>query len=297
MSGGTKVTFWGVRGSTPCAGPRYVGYGGNTSCVSVEAPGHQPMVFDLGTGLREYGDAVTTQFCAELAANRFTSPYRATVLLTHLHWDHIIGLPFFTPAFRPDACVDVHGPAQPDGLDQVFTGVMQRPYFPITPAEMAGSLNFLDTSTDDFGVNGAKVRSRWVRHTDPSLGYRVELEGVAVTYISDHGQGVGPGDADDYIPADVLELCDGADVLIHDAQHTIPEYEVKRHFGHCSVDYAVQVATEAAVRQLVLFHHCPSHSDDDLDRILDYARGVSAKLGGPEVIAAREGMQLAVAPR
>jgi ribonuclease BN (tRNA processing enzyme) len=162
---------------------------------------------------------------------------------------------------------------------------------------MGGSVNFLDTSTDDFAVNGAKVRSRWVRHTDPSLGYRVELEGVAVTYISDHGQGVVSGDADDYIPNEVLELCDGADVLIHDAQHTIPEYEMKRHFGHCSVDYAVQVAAEAAVRQLVLFHHCPSHSDDDLDRILDYARGVSAKRGGPEVIAAREGMQLPVAPR
>lgn len=295
MPGGANVTFWGVRGSTPCAGPRYDRYGGNTSCVSVEAPGHRPIIFDLGTGLREYGDAVTARFTAELEANRFTTPYLASVLLTHLHWDHIIGLPFFTPAFRPDACIDVHGPAQPGGLDEVFRGVMHPPYFPITPSEMGGTINFFDTAADDFGVNGAKVRSRWVRHTDPALGYRVELEGVSVTYISDHGQGCA-GVTDEWVPPEVLELCDDVDVLIHDSQHTAAEFEMKRHFGHCTVDYAVRVAREAGVRTLVLFHHCPSHTDDDLDRILTYARDLSAKAGGPEVIAAREGMRLAVAP-
>jgi len=171
--------------------------------------------------------------------------------------------------------------------------VMRPPYFPITPDEMGGAITFLDTSTDDFAVNGAKVRSRWVRHTDPALGYRVELEGAAVTYISDHAQGCN-GDADDYVPDDVLELCDGTDLLIHDAQHTIGEYEVKRHFGHCTIDYAVRVASLAGARRLALFHHCPTHSDDDLDRMLAYARDLSAKTGGPEIVAAREGMRLTV---
>ncbi len=299
MSGGLTVTFWGVRGSTPCDGPRYQRYGGNTSCVSVEAEGHRPLIFDLGTGLREYGEVVTALANAELAANRAHTPYLATALLTHLHWDHIIGLPFFTPAFRPDASIDIHGPRQPGGLGPVFSECMRRPYFPITPAEMGGDVRFLDTDADDFGINGAKVRSRWVRHTDPTLGYRVELDGGSVTYISDHGQGCDPSPsrADDHVPESVLELCDDVDVLIHDSQHTQPEFDVKRHFGHCTVDYAVRVAREAGVRTLVLFHHCPTHSDDDIDRMLDYARDVSSKTGGPDVIAAREGMRLPVAPR
>jgi len=297
MPGGATATFWGVRGSTPCAGGRYARYGGNTSCVALEAEGHQPMVFDLGTGLREYGDAVAARFAAELEANRFTTPYLATALLTHLHWDHIIGLPFFTPAFRPDAQLEVHGPRQPDGLAATFTGVMQPPYFPITPAQMGGTIRFVDTDADDFAVNGAKVRSRWVRHTDPTLGYRVELEGVTVAYLSDHGPGCAPSDPDDFVPDAVLELCDGADLVIHDSQHTDAEYEVKRHFGHCTVGYAVRVAREAGARTLALFHHCPTHSDADLDRILEQARDLSASTDGPEVIAAREGMRVPVTPR
>src|ERR1700736_6557237 len=128
MPGGATLAFWGVRGSTPCAGPRYARYGGNTSCVSLEAESHQPLIFDLGTGLRESGDAATARFTAERESNAFTTPYLATVLLTHLHWDHIIGLPFFTPAFRPDARFDVHGPEQPGGLGPVFADVMRPPY-------------------------------------------------------------------------------------------------------------------------------------------------------------------------
>ena len=297
MPGGVTLAFWGVRGSTPCAGPRYARYGGNTSCVSLEAEGHQPLVFDLGTGLREYGDAVTARFSAELEANNVTSPYLATVLLTHLHWDHIIGLPFFTPAFRPDASIAIHGPEQRDGLGATFTGVMHPPYFPITPAEMGGQLSFVDTTADDFPVNGAKVRSRWVRHTDPTLGYRVELEGITVAYLSDHGPGCCPSDADDFVPEAVLELCDGADVVIHDSQHTVSEYQAKRHFGHCTVDYAVRVGREAGARSLVLFHHCPTHSDDDLDHILTQAQDLSARTGGPDVLAATEGLRLPVSPR
>jgi phosphoribosyl 1,2-cyclic phosphodiesterase len=291
------LAFWGVRGSTPCAGSRYARYGGNTSCVSLEADGHQPIIFDLGTGLREYGETVTARFAAELEANTFTSPYLATVLLTHLHWDHIIGLPFFTPAFRPDACVTIHGPEQRDGLGTVFSGVMHPPYFPITPAEMGGTVSFVDTTADDFPANGAKVRSRWVRHTDPTLGYRVELEGISVAYLSDHGPGCCPNDADDYVPDGVLELCDGADVVIHDSQHTVREYQAKRHFGHCTVDYAVRVARDAGARSLVLFHHCPTHSDDDLDQILTQAQDLSAATGGPDVLAATEGLRLPVSPR
>ena len=295
---GPHLTFYGVRGSTPCDGARYSRYGGNTSSVALEAPGHAPIVFDLGTGVREYGDVITTRQIAELEANVAHSPYLATVLLTHLHWDHIIGLPFFTPAFRPDAQIDVFGPAQADGpLGEVFAQVMRPPFFPITPSELGSDVNFHDVACDEFGIGSAKVRSRWVRHTDPALGFRVELEGRSVTYISDHGPGCVPDDPDDYVPNEVLELCDGVDVLIHDAQHTTAEYELKRHFGHSTIEYAVHVAREAGVRTLALFHHCPTHSDADIDRILDHARELSAASNGPEVVAAHEGMTMELPAR
>jgi ribonuclease BN (tRNA processing enzyme) len=298
VTGRAQLTFYGVRGSTPCDAKRYERYGGNTSCVALEAPGHAPVIFDLGTGLREYGDVVTKRSRAELEANRASTPYLASVLLTHLHWDHIIGLPFFTPLFRPDATVDVYGPRQDAGpLGEVFTGVMRPPYFPITPAQLGGSLTFHDVGDDEYAVNGAKVRSRWVRHTDPTLGYRIELEGTSIAYISDHGPGCVATDADNYIPSGVLDLCDGVDVLMHDAQHTVAEYETKRHFGHSTIEYAVHVARESGVRRLVLFHHCPTHGDDAIDEMLEHARDLASDEPGLEVTAAAEGLVLAVEPR
>jgi phosphoribosyl 1,2-cyclic phosphodiesterase len=280
VRGGINLTFHGVRGSTPCAGEQYRRYGGNTSCVSLEVDGHDPIIFDMGTGLRPCGQA--------LAAER---PFHGTVLLSHLHWDHIQGLPFFGPISQPDAVLDVYGPAQEAGpLDAVFAGVMCQPYFPITPDELHGTVRFHGTGTEDFAVNGAKVRSRWIRHTSPTIGFRVDVEGASVAYISDHGPGCSD-DPDNFIPADVLELADGSDLLIHDAQHTCEEFENKRHFGHSTVDYAVHVAREAGVRRLALFHHCPSHSDDGVDLMHLYATVLAEHTAADvEVLAAREGL-------
>jgi phosphoribosyl 1,2-cyclic phosphodiesterase len=298
VTGGARLTFYGVRGSTPCDGRRYERYGGNTSCVAFEVDGHEPVIFDVGTGVREYGDVVTHQFQLDLEANRMVSPYKASVLLTHLHWDHIIGLPFFTPAFRPDGCINVYGPRQPDGeLGEVFAGVMRPPYFPITPSDLGADVSFHGAADDDFAINGAKIRARWVRHTDPTLGYRVDVEGVSVAYISDHGPGCVPDDADDFIPQSVLDLCDGVDVLMHDAQHTLDEYNAKRHFGHSSIEYAVHVARESGVRKLILFHHCPTHGDDAVDDLLHHAAELAAQGVGFEVLAAHEGLVLPVTSR
>jgi ribonuclease BN (tRNA processing enzyme) len=136
---------------------------------------------------------------------------------------------------------------------------------------------------DDFAVGSAKVRSRWVRHTDATLGFRVEVAGRVIVYIPDHGQACGDH-SDDHVPDAVLELCDGADLLIHDAQHTTDEFEPKRHWGHSTVDYALQ-----GVREVVLFHHDPAHDDADLDRIEREARELGSRLGLAGVTAAREG--------
>ena len=290
MSPATHVTFWGVRGSTPCDGHQFDRYGGNTSCVEVACEGHDPLIFDLGTGLRNYGE--------QLATDGRLDGYHASVLLSHLHWDHIQGLPFFAPVAAGGGAIDVYGPEQEAGpLDVVFGDVMRPPYFPIRPEELRGSVSFQGVGRDDYAVNGAKVRSRWVRHTDPTLGFRIEMEGVSVAYLSDHGPGTVPDDADDHIPLDVLDLCDGVDLLIHDAQHTTSEYDAKRDWGHCTIEYAVHVARAAGARELALFHHCPSHGDDKIDEILRDARDLVSRIGGPEVIAAADGMKHLVLPR
>ena len=140
----------------------------------------------------------------------------------------------------------------------------------------------------------AKVRSRWVRHVGPTLGFRVEWNGVSIAYLPDHGPGTVVEHADDFVPPEVLELCDGVDVLVHDAQHTRAEYEPKRHWGHCTVDYAVLVAREAGARSLVLFHHDPLHADADMDRIGQDASELAASMGVPELVVARDGMVLAL---
>jgi phosphoribosyl 1,2-cyclic phosphodiesterase len=288
MSGGmgARVEFHGVRGSTPCSGPQYTRYGGNSSCVAVTADGHAPVAFDLGTGLRPWGERLGCD-----------TALHASVLLTHLHWDHVQGLPFFKPLFNGDTTFDVYGPRQDEGpLGEVFAGLMRPPYFPIRPDQLAADIRFHDTGDDDFPVGHAKVRSRWVRHVGPTLGYRVELNGASVAYISDHGPGCRD-DADDYVPEEILELCDGVDLMIHDAQHTAEEYAPKRHWGHCTYDYAVHVGREAGAKLLALYHHDPTHGDEAVDAIAARAADVSASVGGPAVVAAAEGMVLDLGPR
>jgi phosphoribosyl 1,2-cyclic phosphodiesterase len=289
MSGGIRVRFFGVRGSTPCDGPHLARYGGNTSCVVLEADGQPPIVFDLGTGLRNYGLALAKEGRAQ--------GFHGSVLLSHLHWDHVQGLPFFGPLACGEARVDVFGPRQPEGpLDQVFAGLMKPPYFPITPDCLEGDVRFHDAGEDDFPVGQAKVRSRWIRHTGPTLGFRVDWNGVSVAYISDHGPGCAPDDSDDHVPADVLDLADGVDLLIHDAQHTGPEFEAKRHYGHCTVDYAVHVARESGARRLALFHHDPAHGDDELDHLLLGAQDLASRRNAGDVVAAHEGLELTLQP-
>jgi phosphoribosyl 1,2-cyclic phosphodiesterase len=260
--------------------------------VAIEAEGQAPIVLDLGTGLRSYGNA--------LLADGRHEHFRGSVLLTHLHWDHIQGLPFFAPLHCPGSEIEVFGPRQEEGpLAEVFAGVMRPPYFPITPDGLIGRVHFQGTGDDDFPIGSAKVRSRWVRHVGPTLGFRVEAAGASIAYISDHGQACGGGsraEGDDFVPHEVLDLVDGVDLLIHDSQHTPSEFARKRHWGHCTIEYAVHVAREAGARQLALFHHDPAHSDDEVDALLLGAREVAARTTGVSVFAASEGQVLSLGP-
>lgn len=274
------MTFYGVRGSTPCPSDANQRYGGNTSCVGIESPGHEPLGFDLGTGLRFWGEHLPVD-----------GSFRGHSLVTHLHWDHVQGLPFFVPINRPGATLDVYAPAV-DGLTVVehFGEFMRPPYFPVTLEALAGEIRFHDLGEEDLAIGDAKVKSRYIPHIGPTLGYRVELDGVSIAYLPDHQQ---PLDGSFEVADGVLELCDGVDLLIHDAQYTADEFTVKAHWGHCSVDYALHVGREAGVRQLALFHHDPDHHDHHIDRILDQARCSPAGRVIGEVVAAHEGLTIA----
>jgi ribonuclease BN (tRNA processing enzyme) len=238
------------------------------------------VAFDLGTGFRVWGETFVPN-----------GPVHATVLLTHLHFDHVQGLPFFEPVDREGARLDVFGPqpAETD-LDDAFAGLIQPPYFPLRSADRRGEIRFHDVDNEQFSLGEAAVTVRSVPHLGPTNGYRVEWEGVSLAYVSDHQAPEGL----DRVPDSVLELAEGVDLLIHDAQFTDSEWRQKSDWGHSTVDFAVLVAREAGARRLALFHHDPAHDDDMLDRLVEQARRTGDRLGVDEVLGAAEGLTLSL---
>ena len=277
------MTFYGVRGSTPCPCEENLRYGGNTACVALESPGSDPIVLDLGTGLRYWGETLAKD-----------GSFHGSALITHLHWDHVQGLPFFVPADRAGAQLDIYGPAQEDGLglEAAFEEFMRPPYFPVRFTDLRGTYRFHDVTDCDLAVGDAKVRVRTVPHVGNTNGYRVDMAGATVAYISDHQM---PMDGDITPPEGALELADGADLLIHDAQYTPEEFAEKRHWGHCTVEFAVNLAKEAGVKTLALFHHDPAHGDDAVDGMLERALAARGGAGAPtDIVAAFEGLTISL---
>lgn len=284
-----QVTFFGVRGSTPCQGDDVARYGGNTSCVAVEVPGHQPILLDLGTGARYFGMACATD-----------RPFHGTCLLSHAHWDHIQGLPFFPPILRDGAHLDIYAP-EPDAahthpsvgdgsIGDVLAAILRPPLFPVGLDAFPGEVAFHSLGERTFAIGEVDVTARLIPHIGPTLGYRLDWGGRSIAYLSDHQQ---PG-IDVYATTDgVRELCDGVDLLIHDAQYTRPEFEHRATWGHSTVEYAVWVAKECGVRSLALYHHDPTHTDDQIDRIVAAAGMCAPEI---EVLGAREGLTVELAP-
>ena len=276
-----QVRFYGVRGSCPCAGDRYRRVGGNTSCVLVTINGDPPLILDLGTGVRALGDDMGPQLRAE------GRPLEANALLTHLHFDHILGLPFFGPLHDPGAVLTVYGPRQEEGrLQETLPEAVQPPFFPVHMADFRGEVRFVDAGDEDFAIGSAKVRARSVPHRGNTLGYRVEAAGRSLAYVPDHQ---APLDRRS-VPDGVLELCQGADLVVHDAQYSDEEFADKPDWGHSTVAYAVRVAAESAAKRLLLFHHDPSHSDRHVERLLGVARHLHDAKRLQDVSVASEGM-------
>lgn len=242
----------------------------------IDAPDQDPLILDIGTGLRFYG-----------LTQPLDGTFRGHALVSHMHWDHVQGLPFFTPIDRPGAHLDIYTPPPPGGTaHEAFDQFMCPPYFPIRVSDLRGEIAIHDVNDTELVIGDAKVTVRSVPHIGPTNGYRIEVDGFTIAYISDHQ---APFELDT-VAASALELCDGVDLLIHDAQYVDEEWEQKAHWGHCTVGYALQVAREAGVRRLALFHHDPGHDDDTIDRILAGARDRATGMGVDEVIAAAEGL-------
>lgn len=282
-----KVTFWGTRGSIAKAGPTTVRYGGNTSCVEVRPSDGRLVVIDAGTGLRNLGAAL------ERPPGR--PPERIDILLSHLHLDHIEGLGFFDPLWDERSEVHVWGPRPgAESLAQGLRAYFGPPIFPIPIHEVPANLTIHEAPAEPFELGPLRVTAARVEHPGPTLGYRLEDGERALVYISDH-EPARTGDLrapDPGISGHGLAL--DADLLIHDGQFTETEYAERVGWGHSSVPDAVAFAQLARARALLLFHHDPSHCDEDLD-----ALGLQAReLWGPGadrcVTVAAEGMELEV---
>ena len=276
-----QVTFFGVRGSTPCHGDSVARYGGNTSCVAVHVPGQGPLFFDLGTGARDLG-----------AGQPQDGSFRGTCLLSHLHWDHTQGLPFFSPLHAEGAELDVYAPAQDDGrtVAEVIGQVIRPPLFPIVVDQLPGKVRFHDTADSEFMIGNVKVMARMVPHVGPTLGYRLEWQGHSVAYLSDHQQ---PHDGSFSVSEGARELAEGVDLLIHDSQYTSYEFATKNTWGHSTIDYAMWIAEHCHVRTLVLFHHDPTRTDAMLDEVRE-AAVVKGESAGFAVLTAFEGLTVDV---
>ncbi len=275
-----NITFYGVRGSTPCSCDGTRGVGGNTACVLVSLADEDPIIFDLGTGLRYLGQ----RLAKELGERAF----RGTALLTHLHWDHVQGLPFFAPLLRPGSKLTLVGPKQSEStLQEAFQMFVRPPLFPVELELLPGSVEYVETSRDVLRVGSATITVAKVLHAGDTNGYRIQNGTGSVAYLSDHQQ---PIDGSLDVPQSVIDLCKDVDLLIHDAQYNTEEFVKKATWGHSTIDYAVAVAKATGARRLALFHHDPSHDDAWVAEATQYAQ----ELAGSqiEVIAAVEGLSL-----
>lgn len=283
------VTFWGTRGSIPTPGPSTARYGGNTPCVAVEGAGGELVILDAGTGIRALGNRL---------ADRHNGAVQAEILLSHAHWDHIQGLPHFKPFFAPGNAVRIWGSRQGSmSLEAILRQQMDPAVFPVPLDALSARLTVQHIEPGEFTIGAFRVRAMRLRHPGTTLGYRLTptAGGPSMAYVTDNELGEGPdyGTPNSW-RSDFMQFLDGVTLLIHDAMYTPEQLASHRGWGHSSFAQAIAIAREARVPQLVLFHHEPEHDDRALDALVAAAQRAVPGGGPPEVIAAREGLQLAL---
>lgn len=294
----TRLKFWGTRGSISVPGPGTLRYGGNTTCVEMRADG-EIIVLDAGSGIRPLGVALEKEFQSQ--------PIKLSLLITHAHWDHIQGLPFFAPVYEKKNEICVRGY---DGVDTSFSEIMaepmKAPFFPIAMRELSARIDITKLTEMEFSFGKVQVRAKFVNHPGVCAGYRLFTSAGSIAFLPDHepyrflhsarANHMSPEQAKRRATRERISLVQflhGSDILILDAQYTNAEYESHIGWGHGSVSSAVSLALDAEVRRLLLFHHDPSHDDTRIDAMVDDARRLIRNSGKElEVDGAREGEEV-----
>ncbi|MEP6955636.1 MAG: response regulator [Chthoniobacterales bacterium] len=301
----TRLRLWGVRGSIPVPGPSTVRYGGNTSCVEVRADG-EIIILDAGSGIRSLGLELEREFAGD--------PIKLTLLITHTHWDHIQGLPFFLPAYNEKNQIRVLGyEGARAGLAAILAGQMETQFFPVSLRDLPSNIAIEELKEMDFSIGRVRVRSRFANHPGICAGYRLYTTGGSIAFFPDNEpyellklhnadrDSASIPDANAYAQAErakLVEFLDGTDVLLLDTQYTDTEYQKHIGWGHGSLSRVVSLALAARVRKLILFHHDPNHDDEKIDEMLEGARLLVVDSGQDmEVEAAREGAEIWLAPK
>ena len=298
-----QITFWGVRGSYPVPGAATVRYGGQTSCVESRATSGECLIVDAGTGMRALGNKLIRET---------QQPMHYHVLLSHVHWDHIQGLPFFSPAYVPGTKISVYALlTAADELNEVIGGITRHEFFPMPLEAVPANFEFHQVEPGvDFTIGGAHVLPIALNHPFGSVGYRIECDGSSWAYVADtapfdlvlHKQhflkGVEPLSEDDKLALSamrdaLIKRLEGVDTVVYDTHFLPEEYSKFPHYGHSTPDQALEICQAAKVRRLVLYHHAPSHTDEQMDKIAaEYlAKGANV---GIEVLTSFEGMTLPI---
>jgi phosphoribosyl 1,2-cyclic phosphodiesterase/ActR/RegA family two-component response regulator len=300
-----RIRFWGVRGSIPVPGKSTVRYGGNTSCVEVRADG-EIIILDAGSGIRLLGLELDKEFGPR--------SMKLTLLISHTHWDHIQGLPFFSPAYNQKNLIRVLGyEGARAGLAKILASQMETPFFPVSLRELPSHLAIEELRETDFQVGKVEVHSKFANHPGICAGYRLFTRSGSIAYFPDNEpyeplklhlasrDGISQEEARDFATAErakMVEFLQGCELAIMDTQYTDEEYAKHIGWGHSSLSSVVSLALDANVGRLVLFHHDPNHDDEMIDKMLEHARALVAKseksLG---VDAAREGAEIVLEPK
>ncbi len=304
-----KIKFWGVRGSIPCPGPDTMKYGGNTACIELRFENPERLIIiDAGSGIRQLGDYI-------VANDLPKGPIRAEIFLTHTHWDHILGFPFFTPIYIPGTNLKVYGPStfEEDNLADVIGGQLVYRYFPVRQAELASEIEYIDLKEErlDLG-DGITVFTKYLNHPVSCLGYRFESKGkvFCTAYDTEPFRNVFCTDPDDpsydeemahegeQVAAEqnqrTEEFMKNADFIVHDAQYTRGEYESSRlGWGHSTFEQAIAMANRAGVKRMALFHHDPVRTDAQIDELTaKYCN--SGHTGDTKTFFARESTEIEI---